>query len=94
MATSKPGDAPARWLIRMRAVGTALPADELLTDSVLAALVVEDLCWEIALADWGSREPQHLHWRLIARWRAEERELWEQRRRIRAAARRCGLPVL
>lgn len=86
-------DATVTW-VRLRTAGTAVRGDYVLQDPVLAALAVEDLCWEIARSDWAAREPRRWQPRRRARWHAEDEELWARRAQLRRTARLCGLAVM
>lgn len=90
---SNPEDV-ATQRVRLRAAGICLRSDRLLADPDLADLMVQDLCWEIALADWSEREPRPWQRRRRAQWRAEEDALWDERRRIRSLAQDFGLPIV
>jgi hypothetical protein len=87
-------DEVATQRVRLRAAGVCLRSDRVLGDDQLAGLVVDDLCWEIALADWSRREPRRWQRRRRASWRAEESALWAERGRIRTLAQRYGLPII
>jgi hypothetical protein len=80
--------------VRLRAAGVCLRGEQVFADDRLTQLLVDDLCWQIALTDWSAREPRRWQRRRRAKWRAEEAALWAERGRIRALAEHHGLPVI
>ena len=90
MGAKRPNSA-ARIRVYLPSICASVSGDEVLDDAVLAALVVEDMCWSIARDDWISREPRWWQRRKLARWEAEHEELCNQRDGIRCLARRCGV---
>lgn len=80
------------WL-RLRAAGTCLRSADVLADPALAELLVDDLCWDIAMWDWSERKPRRWQCRRLARWRREQEALWQQRGRLREQTQRRGLSV-
>lgn len=82
---------PARIRLYLPSVQTSLSGEQVLSDPVLAALVIEDMCWSFARDDWISREPYRWQRRKKERWQAEYRALCDQREEIRCLARHCGL---
>ncbi len=83
----------AEQRLRLRAMNVSLRAEEVLTDPALTALAIDDLCWEIALWQWTLESPHRWQWRRTSRWRADESELWQERRRIRDRARLMGFTI-
>ena len=69
------------------AVGTSVRLSDVLDDSLVAAIAVEDACWTIAQPDWVERRPR----RKLAAWQAERDDLYDQREQIRSIAQACGL---
>ena len=69
----------------------SLAVDTVLADPTLSALAVDDACWVAARDDWADRKPRVWQRRRLSRWRAEWRQLGEQRQQLRAVAQACGL---
>ena len=57
----------------------------------VAAVVIEDLCWSIAMADWSARRPSVWRRRARAAWRADGEALQALRDRIFRMAVEIGL---
>lgn len=92
MSSSRPGDATYPW-ISLRSAHIPLRGDQILADQALLDLVIEDLCWEIALADLMARVPARWQWRRMARWGAEHALLAERADQLRELARAHGIQV-
>lgn len=73
------------------AVGTSVRLSDVLDDSLVAAIAVEDACWTIAQQDWVARRPRRWQRRKLAAWQAERDDLYDQREQIRSIAQACGL---
>lgn len=78
----------------LRSLRASVRVRDVLDDPLVAVIVVEDSCWRFAEQDWLAREPRRWHWRKKRRWEREYPALCEQRDRIRALARRCGLATV
>ncbi len=80
--------APGQLLLET--VGRCVPLVDL-DRADIAAVVIEDLCWSIATADWSARRPPV--WRRHARaaWRADGEALQAKRDRIRLMVSETGL---
>jgi hypothetical protein len=57
----------------------------------VAAVVVEDLCWRIALEDWQARRPPWWHRRARAAWRRVGESVQAERDRVALMARAAGI---
>lgn len=85
-------NSPARVRLYLPSVHASITGEDVLNDSMLAALAVEDICWSVARDDWISRQPSRWHWRKLRRWQAEYQALCKERDEIRIRAGHCGLP--
>ena len=81
----------ARIRLYLPSICVSVRGDQVLEDPVLAAVVVEDMCWGIARDAWLARKPRPWRRRKVARWSAEHEALHEQRERIKCFAQECGL---
>ncbi|WP_030684385.1 hypothetical protein [Streptomyces sp. NRRL B-1347] len=59
---------------------------DLVADPALLHLLAEDACWQAAVLSWWLRKPGLWHPHARRAWRQEGRQLWEERRTLRAAA--------
>lgn len=57
----------------------------------IAVVVIEDLCWSIAMADWSARRPSVWRRRARTAWRADGEALAAMRDRISTMAGEIGL---
>jgi hypothetical protein len=81
---------PVAGHLRLASVGQWIPVAEI--DSAgMAVLVVEDLCWRIALDGWKTRRPSW--WRRSARaaWRGDGETVQTERDRVALMAREAGI---
>lgn len=75
--------------IYLSAVRASISGQEVLNDSALAALVVDDICWSIAYDAWISGKPRRWRRREWRRWEAEYEALDDERQKIETRAQRC-----
>jgi hypothetical protein len=83
-------DAPPFDCVYLASIGRCLPTSSLDSDGV-TELVVEDLCWCIAMAAWTEDRPSHLRRRARARWRAEGELLQARQRDLVTMAAEAGI---
>jgi hypothetical protein len=57
----------------------------------VAVVVIEDLCWSIATADWSARRPPIWRRRARVAWQLDGEALKAKRDRIRVMAAETGL---
>jgi hypothetical protein len=79
----------AELTFRLHSSSGSVRGTDLLDDTVLGTLVVEDAMWDLAMDEWISREPYRWQWRKLRRWCAEGEALRDERRQLQALARRC-----
>jgi hypothetical protein len=92
MSEAASGSGPTQWF-RLRASGVSLPADRVLAEPAVMTVLVEDLCWQIACANWTARAPRWWRRQRRAQWRTEEAALRRQRHQARTMAIESGIPV-
>ena len=80
--------------LRLATSMATVRADAMLADPDLAAFVIDDLCWRLAMIDLESRACAWWQIRARRRWHAEYTELRAQRSDLRERARRRGLAVV
>ncbi len=80
--------------LRLATSMATVRADAMLADPDLAAFVIDDLCWRLAMIDLESRACAWWQLRMRRRWRAEYTALRTQRAELRECARRRGLAVV
>lgn len=83
-----------RFRLYLASVHASVRASDVLEDTLLVSLVVEDTCWRIAEQSWIARQPRRWQLRKVHKWRAERTAVCEQREQVRALARFCGLIVV
>ncbi|MGH8862968.1 MAG: hypothetical protein ACRDVG_17315 [Jatrophihabitantaceae bacterium] len=54
-------------------------------------MVVEDLCWQIALDGWKARRPRWWRMRARAAWRGDGETVQAERDRVALMAREAGI---
>ena len=62
---------PRAWNLHLESAGTDIAARFVTESSAVAALAVEDLCWQAATDDWKRRRPHRWRPRARAEWLAE-----------------------
>ena len=77
----KPTD-PRSWNLMLRSAGTSVPVRMAVRSPGLLTAAVEDLEWQLALADLRARRPHRWQRRELAAWTAEWDRLEEKRLRI------------
>lgn len=82
--------APVLDCLCIASVGRCVPALAFDRPEV-AALVIEDVCWRIAMADWAARRPSVWRRRARAAWCADGELLQAERDRIALIACEVGL---
>ena len=80
-----------RSRLYLHTVGISVTVADVLDDSLVSAVAVEDACWTIAYRDWLARRPRRWQRRKMATWQAEHDSLFERRSAVRSIARTCGL---
>jgi hypothetical protein len=83
--------APVLGYLYLRSLGHCVPVAEMDRPEV-AAVVIEDLCWQIALDDWVTRRPHG--WRrqhARAAWRMDGERLLAERDRMAMMACEVGM---
>jgi hypothetical protein len=83
-------DRGVRQWLWLRAAGAFVRVAEVFADPELTMLAIDDLCLEIAEADWAARKPRCWQRRRLMRWRAEHAGWCVERDRLRSRARNCG----
>jgi hypothetical protein len=86
-ASTQPSPAEDLFL---QSIGGRVPLTEMDCPGA-AAVVIEDLCWRLAIADADRRRPRFWRRREYDVWRAERKELAAARERIRTMADAIGL---
>ncbi|MDQ2757589.1 MAG: hypothetical protein M3Y71_13680 [Actinomycetota bacterium] len=74
----------------LSSTGCFVDVEEALSDACLAATVVDDLLWRIALEEWHARQPDSRWSSPRRRWLQEYDDLCLERARITAVARFYG----
>ena len=67
-----------RLVFPLRALHTSVTGKHLLAEPELCRLVVEQACWDLAMADWHARRPRRWCRNSRRRWIAEGRRLFEE----------------
>jgi hypothetical protein len=67
--------------------GTGVPALQAAESPTLLMLAVEDLCWQLAVAESETRRPAVWHRAARAAWAHEQARLSDKRKRLAAMAR-------
>jgi hypothetical protein len=81
---------PVAGYLRLASVGQCLPVVEFDRPGV-AVVVVEDLCWRIALEGWKARRPRWWRRRARAAWRGDGAGVQAERDRVALMAREAGI---
>jgi hypothetical protein len=81
----------ADFRMQLTAPRVLVSVADILADSGLAQLAVDDAVWCFWLRDWLSREPAQDRVRARRRWAGEGRDLHAEMARLQAVARHCGL---
>lgn len=74
------------WNLHLESTGTDVAARYLAESPSVAALAVEDLCWQAASEDWLRRRPHRWRSRARAEWLAEGELLAAKADRLRVLA--------
>ena len=71
--------------------GCFLDGDDLRADSVVMAVIADDIAWRFSLLDWESRRPPRWAVGRTRRWREEYALLADQRAHVASTARFFGV---
>lgn len=70
----------------LESCGVQVPIGLAAESSMLQVVIVEDLCWRLAMNAWRARRPRPWQLRRRAAWRAERAVLTAEEQRLRAMA--------
>lgn len=76
--------------LRLASVGHCIPVVEFDRPG-MGVVVVEDLCWRIALEGWKGRRPRWWRRRARAAWRGDGETVQAERDRVALMAREAGI---
>jgi predicted DCC family thiol-disulfide oxidoreductase YuxK len=74
---------PEAWNLRFASIGARVPAAMVVESPALLRAAVEEVCWQVAVADRLAARPRRWRRRAYAAWAAQLRELEWRREQLR-----------